>query len=718
MSSGDDIGPPAGVPALQFARWSSLVEPPFWQALADRKLDQMKLSEDPVPLSAAYRAAPESKATEVRFVLTADAFSLGAAPSPEHAVAPGELLVTNTAAAFKSLDKAKLLSKAAERIWDDICSGAALAEPALLNRFVTIAYADLKTWCFYYWVCFPALSIAASAAPRLMETPQLARDHFGPELASVNRALSSRPAHLCGQPVFVLALPGAVHNGQTLTELSPLALASWRSSELAAAMSTTPTRAYICVIDACALPASPGWVVRNVLCALAKSYRLPTVSIFCYKHAPGTEDVIGHSLILRVALPAVNGTPGYIPKTPKAVGWEMDLQGKPRPRKIDMGPVMDPRRLAESAVDLNLKLMRWRLMPSLQVDVISQTKCLLLGAGTLGCQVSRSLLGWGVRKISLVDSGRVSFSNPVRQSLYTFEDCTQGGRPKAAAAADHLREIFPGVDATGYNLSIPMPGHPISQAAVSKVTIDVQQLEALIKSHDVVFLLTDTRESRWLPSLLAAEHGKLALTVALGFDSFLVMRHGVSPAHYDPGPWDGLVKPETPGCEQQDQGAAADADSVHLGCYFCNDVVAPTNSMRDRTLDQQCTVTRPGLAAISGSLCVELLINLCHHPNKALASAAAATSSNTKSPLGSVPHQVRGFVSDFSNMILAAKPFNCCTACSNTVRQEYRDRGVTFVLEALQKPAYLEELTGLAELQRRAAEADLDDMSWDSFDED
>ena len=61
---------------------------------------------------------------------------------------------------------------------------------------------------------------------------------------------------------------------------------------------------------------------------------------------------------------------------------------------------------------------------------------------------------------------------------------------------------------------------------------------------------------------------------------------------------------------------------------------------------------------------------------------------------------------------------NCCTACSNTVRQEYRDRGVTFVLEALQKPAYLEELTGLAELQRRAAEADLDDMSWDSFDED
>ena len=64
-------------------------------------------------------------------------------------------------------------------------------------------------------------------------------------------------------------------------------------------------------------------------------------------------------------------------------------------------------------------------------------------AGTLGCAVARTLLGWGVRKLTFLDSSRVAFSNPVRQSLFEFQDCLEGGKPKAAAAAEAVRRIFP-----------------------------------------------------------------------------------------------------------------------------------------------------------------------------------------------------------------------------------------------------------------------------------
>lgn len=90
-------------------------------------------------------------------------------------------------------------------------------------------------------------------------------------------------------------------------------------------------------------------------------------------------------------------------------------------------------------------------------------------AGTLGCAVARVLLGWGVRALTFLDSGRVAFSNPVRQSLYEFADCLDGGKPKAAAAAAALHRIFPDVRAAGVQLCIPMPGHPLSEAEVVKV---------------------------------------------------------------------------------------------------------------------------------------------------------------------------------------------------------------------------------------------------------
>lgn len=53
---------------------------------------------------------------------------------------------------------------------------------------------------------------------------------------------------------------------------------------------------------------------------------------------------------------------------------------------------MDFFRIAEEAVDLNLKLMKWNVLPNVNLDVIKSSKFLILGSGTLGCSVARTLL--------------------------------------------------------------------------------------------------------------------------------------------------------------------------------------------------------------------------------------------------------------------------------------------------------------------------------------
>ncbi|THG13914.1 hypothetical protein TEA_016069 [Camellia sinensis var. sinensis] len=75
---------------------------------------------------------------------------------------------------------------------------------------------------------------------------------------------------------------------------------------------------------------------------------------------------------------------------PNAVEWELN-RGKKVPRCISLAKSIDPTRLAISVADLNLKLMRLCALPPLNINILS-VECLLLGAGTLGCQVARMLM--------------------------------------------------------------------------------------------------------------------------------------------------------------------------------------------------------------------------------------------------------------------------------------------------------------------------------------
>ncbi len=76
-------------------------------------------------------------------------------------------------------------------------------------------------------------------------------------------------------------------------------------------------------------------------------------------------------------------------------GWERSHEDSKRVAPVkctDLSGLFDPLQLAKQAAELNLKLMKWRLVPRLDLEKISKTSCLLIGSGTLGCNISRVLL--------------------------------------------------------------------------------------------------------------------------------------------------------------------------------------------------------------------------------------------------------------------------------------------------------------------------------------
>eukprot|EP00095_Tigriopus_kingsejongensis_P009040 maker-scaffold2452_size15588-snap-gene-0.3 protein:Tk09040 transcript:maker-scaffold2452_size15588-snap-gene-0.3-mRNA-1 annotation:"autophagy-related protein 7" len=293
-----------------------------------------------------------------------------------------------------------------------------------------------------------------------------------------------------------------------------------------------------------------------------------------------------------------------------------------------------------------------------------------------------------------------------------------------------MRQIFPGINSASYNLRVPMPGHTISAALEPSVKRDFETLDELIQrqesdcnylsSHDVIYLLMDTRESRWLPTVMSATYGKVVMNAALGMDSFLVMRHG--------------IRTEESFADPEDKaktflgGVGAKKTSTHyvpghdLGCYFCNDIVAPGNSTADRTLDQQCTVTRPGVSYQAAALAVELMSSLLQHPLGPEAPAAVQTRDHDgfgnehEGTLGAVPHTIRGSLHTFHQFLPTSLLFPKCTACSHNVLEAFKTEKFEFLQKVAGDKKYLEDLVGLtAMLNIEELEKDVFTLDDDEF---
>lgn len=100
-----------------------------------------------------------------------------------------------------------------------------------------------------------------------------------------------------------------------------------------------------------------------------------------------------------------------------------------------------------------------------------------------------------------------------------------------------------------------------------------------------------------------------------------------------------------------------------------------------------------------------MTVSVLQHKDRALAPAPAPAPTSTSGrldggdhPLGVVPHQIRGFLSSFQNIVTRGKSYGYCSACSPAILNAYTIGGYDFVEKALNEKGYVEEVSGLAEV--------------------
>lgn len=341
------------------------------------------------------------------------------------------MLNKNTIEKFKECDKSQILLEESEKLFDNIVNGNCLEDPSLLTTFILLSYGDFKTFNFYFWFAFPASiePIFHESAPVQKITDLYSAEEIVDFSLKYNEEKNRKQLSffLTNDKLEIKYLKDLIKHDSIDKNLTDVDLSS----------------IYFCFSDPSEYE-NPGWNLRNYVFMLLKLCPIligKQIKIFSVR--------VNEQLSLTASLIFTLDLHGIAPENFEKskiswTGWEKNIQGKLLPKKVQMGNAMDPIKLSEHFSNLNLKLMKWRLLPEINLDIIKSQKCLLFGAGTLGCAIARNLLSWGATNITFVDYGNVSYSNPVRQYLYTHEDAAKN-RKKATTAAERLQQILPSV---------------------------------------------------------------------------------------------------------------------------------------------------------------------------------------------------------------------------------------------------------------------------------
>lgn len=640
---------------LQFVFPSSKFKPDFWTQLYRLKLEQLKLDTSIIDVQAIYQNSSVTPRNDMSLWFTYESLNNGKNTSSNFR----NRYITCKLKIFENFVEFNQAPDYAHQImtnlWDNIKTGRVFDEHQLFNVCLLCVYMDLKKYVFYHWFAFPVFQMTQSIVYE--------------ELFILSNIIDKNEEDLIAEQIdsiWTHVDPNVsvfLYDDKIVKKLEFVDIINFKSDKL-----------ILLIPDFTNNPKFPAWNLRNILFAI--SYHIPEkteLSLICYRqdlYKNISMSILFVSQIIPMTSDKINfenGIPKYSAYWEKNTLDKTKPEGELIPQYTDMSEHINPNKLVESAVLLNTKLMKWRVSPDLDLDMIADTKCLIIGAGTLGCQIAHMLIGWGVTTITFVDYGEVSYSNPTRQILYRQSDV---GKNKAITAAKNLTKIYPNITSRGVGLKVPMPGHSEpTEDIFNKSTI----LDTLIRDHDAIFLVTDSREARWLPSVIFREHQlnrrqavsdyknteKICITAAIGFDTFVVMRHGRM--------------------EHED-------DKLEWGCYFCQDILEPKNSQDNATMDQKCTVTRPGVAGIVSGYAVELMVSCIadrQHLQKPL----------TK--INIIPQQIRGDLSTFETKISMGPQSSCCLACSDSVMAFFEaDEALELINGVINNPKILHDIVG------------------------
>lgn len=133
------------------------------------------------------------------------------------------------------------------------------------------------------------------------------------------------------------------------------------------------------------------------------------------------------------------------------------------------------------------------------MEKLSETKVLICGLGTVGCELLRLICLHGIGSLEVVDRDRVEAENVFRQSLYTLRDV---GKSKVAAVKGWVGENFPFIEVKSNMFEIPNANMPAILLGTNRIVMmfdmeaSLRKVEKMIQNVDMVATCVDNFSTR------------------------------------------------------------------------------------------------------------------------------------------------------------------------------------------------------------------------------